>query len=527
MAAVPDARQRSAEVDIGVSAPSTPHELVVRFIEVTSADVETACWYIDSLEEYAFSLDAAIAHYFDHGAAGAAAANATPAPMPPPAPAPRAPGTAAAAAEPRAREARLEMPAAKRLKPEEPEPAAKAAAEAAERPRGGGAGGGVGEAEAPVAGELPDGGEIYVEGGSGKYRITRRGDVYSCSCPSWRNQRLGPFRTCKHIKDLRGDDAERQRLVDKGHTSGLEPVRGGLGSGGGGSSGSTAAGRKAAAAGASGGRNPSIEKRVMLAHKWQEGKVNPTGYLMSEKLDGMRAIWDAGAFWSRVGNPIAVPAYFSAALPAGVRLDGELFLGRGRFQDVMSVCRSQVPSEAAWREVRYVIFDAPDAAGGLAKRLDAAKEALREGKEHVARVHPHEVCRGAAHVAEELARVLALTPPAEGLMLAVPNKPHRGGRCTDILKVKEFHTEDAKVVGYKLGKGRLADLLGALECRLRSGARFDVGSGFADAEREDHETRYPLGAIVEFRYFELSDHGVPRFPTFVRLRPDVDASEFP
>lgn len=276
-----------------------------------------------------------------------------------------------------------------------------------------------------------------------------------------------------------------------------------------------------------GPRNPSIESQVMLAQRWEAGKTDPTAYLMSEKLDGMRAIWDGTALFTRTGKPIAAPPYFTQALPVGVHLDGELFLGRGKFQNVVSVCRTKSADEARWRKVRYVIFDAPHAQGGIAERLNEARSALGTEVGDVAHVHSHIVCQGAEHVFEELARITALTPPGEGLMLAAPNRAHRGGRCTDILKVKIFHTEDAKVVEHKEGKGRHLGRLGALGCRLRSGSCFDLGSGFSDADREDHLRKYPVGTIVEFRYFELTEAGVPRFPTFARLRPDIDPSEFP
>ena len=39
------------------------------------------------------------------------------------------------------------------------------------------------------------------------------GGVYSCSCPAWQNQSEPPERrTCKHIRKLRGEEAESQRL---------------------------------------------------------------------------------------------------------------------------------------------------------------------------------------------------------------------------------------------------------------------------------------------------------------------------
>lgn len=62
--------------------------------------------------------------------------------------------------------------------------------------------------------ELADGETARVPGSAPEpYTIKRVGSVYSCSCPSWRNQSL-PLdrRTCKHVKQLRGEAAEVQRV---------------------------------------------------------------------------------------------------------------------------------------------------------------------------------------------------------------------------------------------------------------------------------------------------------------------------
>eukprot|EP00445_Apocalathium_hangoei_P075443 CAMPEP_0204169600 /NCGR_PEP_ID=MMETSP0361-20130328/41673_1 /ASSEMBLY_ACC=CAM_ASM_000343 /TAXON_ID=268821 /ORGANISM="Scrippsiella Hangoei, Strain SHTV-5" /LENGTH=496 /DNA_ID=CAMNT_0051127199 /DNA_START=152 /DNA_END=1643 /DNA_ORIENTATION=- len=492
------------------AAPPSPRESVVRFAELTGVSAATAIACLDRADEYSVPLGDAIAKFLETGevvssedrAAAKRHAFASPGGGGSSASASAA-ATSAAAKRPRldfgsggvasSSSSSASAAAAALFAPARSPPRAAAAAGVTAAGASAGDGGAAGvpgmgriipEAEARAAKGIPDGCETHFAGGSGPYKITRRGDIYTCACPAWRNQKLGPFRTCKHIKEL-------------------------------------------AAAAAAKGKNKDIEKGVMLAHNWDEGKVNPKGYLMSEKLDGMRAIWHDGSLWSRAGNIIVAPAFFLAELPKGFKLDGELFLGRGRFSDVMSVCRCHCPNEAAWRNVRYIVFDAPAAKGGLTERLAAARAALGECAGAVVRVHPQVVCEGVEHVYKELDRILALDPPAEGLMLAASNKPHRGGRCNDILKVKKFHTQDAKVVGHKPGKGKHVGRLGALECRLRSGQRFDVGSGFSDADRDAYQANYPIGTIVEFRYFEITDAGVPRFPTFVRIRPDVDPSEFP
>ena len=90
----------------------------------------------------------------------------------------------------------------------------------------------------------------------------------------------------------------------------------------------------------------------MLAKNWDK-TMRPDGWWMSEKLDGVRAIWDGEHFRSRGGNIFHAPAWFKAGLPA-LPLDGELFVGRGKFNDAVSIVRSMT---ADWSPVRYLVFD--------------------------------------------------------------------------------------------------------------------------------------------------------------------------
>jgi DNA ligase-1 len=86
-----------------------------------------------------------------------------------------------------------------------------------------------------------------------------------------------------------------------------------------------------------------------------------------------------------------------------------------------------------------------------------------------------------------------------------------------LLKVKTFHDAEAVVLGHQAGEGRHKGRLGALLVRLPNGTRFAIGTGFSDRERENPPA---IGATVTFRYQELSDAGVPRFPSWVGVRHD-------
>jgi len=83
--------------------------------------------------------------------------------------------------------------------------------------------------------------------------------------------------------------------------------------------------------------------KPMLARKWKE-TTNPRGWWMSEKLDGIRAIWTGDKFISRSGKDFTPPAWFTAQMPNCI-LDGEFFLGRGMFQEAQSVIMAKSDRE--------------------------------------------------------------------------------------------------------------------------------------------------------------------------------------
>jgi DNA ligase-1 len=342
--------------------------------------------------------------------------------------------------------------------------------------------------------DLADGDSTQIQGsGSSIYTLKNSGGVYSCTCPAWTHQSLGiERRTCKHLRALRGDDAERARL-GTAELSG-KPVPRVLPDG-----------SPAPAA-------PASEAPILLAHKW-ELDVDLTGWWMSEKLDGVRAYWDGARFLSRLGNQFFPPDWFVAALPK-IPLDGELWGGRKKFQRTVGTVKRQDKNDVAWREIRYVVFDAPSHGGAFEERI-AHCEALVGGKLAHVEVLAHEICRDHDHLKAELARVEALG--GEGLMLRRPKSKYEVGRSHTLLKVKSFHDAEARVLEHVPGMGRHKGRLGALLVELPNGTRFNVGTGFSDAERA---TPPPLGAIITFRYQELSDGGVPRFPSYVAVRDD-------
>jgi DNA ligase-1 len=275
----------------------------------------------------------------------------------------------------------------------------------------------------------------------------------------------------------------------------------------------------------------SSRGNCLLAHSW-DGDIDPTGYFISEKFDGLRAIWDGKEFWSRENaatkksNIFYAPDFFKAGMPDHP-LDGELFLGRGKLQETVSICKTQDKSDR-WKKITYMVFDRPDDPWTFEERIRQLQAASFPS--HV-QIVKHSVCTGVDHLKQELEAIESVG--GEGLMLRKPGSVYELGRSHTILKVKSFFDSEATVTGHTAGKagktGNRVGTTGALECvthamtvkvggktvDIPTGVKFKVGSGL-DAKTWNNPP--PIGSTISYRFFDLTKDLVPRNPTFIITR---------
>ena len=255
----------------------------------------------------------------------------------------------------------------------------------------------------------------------------------------------------------------------------------------------------------------------MLADVYRQGVVLDD-YWVSEKYDGVRGYWDGAALWTRGGERVVAPAWFTAPLPR-VPLDGELWAGRGRFALAVSTVRSQAPNDLTWHEMRFMVFDLPRQPGDFTTRLAALRKLLPiVGAPWVVPVAQE---RATTHEALRALMDKTVKMGGEGLMLHRGASLYRGERNADLLKVKPYDDAEARVVAHLEGKGRHAGRLGALLVEMPDGQRFRLGGGFTDAQRDDPP---PVGSWVTYRYNGTHPGGLPRFARFLRVREDVVAA---
>ncbi|HEY9065309.1 MAG TPA: DNA ligase, partial [Burkholderiaceae bacterium] len=174
--------------------------------------------------------------------------------------------------------------------------------------------------------------------------------------------------------------------------------------------------------------------------------VDPAGYLVSEKYDGVRAWWDGRTLRFRSGLPVAAPAWFTQRLPHDTALDGELWTGRGRFEAVSGIVRRNTPVDGEWRDVRYMLFELPGAAGTFEVRVRAMKALVaRAGVDALVAVEQRVLADRSA-LRLRLAEVVRAG--GEGLVLHRADAPYRSGRSDVLLKLKPVRDAEATVIGY-------------------------------------------------------------------------------
>ena len=264
----------------------------------------------------------------------------------------------------------------------------------------------------------------------------------------------------------------------------------------------------------------------MLAHDYmresKQKRKDITSYYMSEKLDGVRAIYYRGKFITRQGHDIRAPEWFLKSLAdatssSGAALDGELFIGRRCFDELSGITRRKEVRDADWKRVRFMVFDVPNMIEPFEVRLEFLRTLIG-----IVTVHEHILVESDEHMKGKLDAVIK--DGGEGLMLRERESFYEiNKRSHAMLKVKLFKDHEAIVCGYE------SNLDGALRClkarwvpdeRYPAHGRsvFNVGTGFNVEMRRKHKIMLPQGCTITVKYFELTEMGVPRFPVFAGVK---------
>ncbi len=257
----------------------------------------------------------------------------------------------------------------------------------------------------------------------------------------------------------------------------------------------------------------SSQQPLLVNAKNYESGIDIDEYWQSEKLDGIRAVWNGKELLTRAGNRIYAPDWFTKPLP-DYMVEGELWAGRGNFHIVQQTVLDKKPSDEAWKKIDYMLFDMPSAAGDFSKRYYNVVHYVDSVRQNHIKYIVHYPIESETQLFTLLDNVDS--NKGEGLMLRKVSRRYQAGRSNDLLKLKKHHDAEALVIGYKVGNGKYKGKLGSLLVRLETGVEFYIGSGFTDQVRSQPPK---LGSTITFRYNGMTQNGVPKFARYLRERP--------
>ncbi|QKF69940.1 DNA ligase [Campylobacter hyointestinalis] len=254
-----------------------------------------------------------------------------------------------------------------------------------------------------------------------------------------------------------------------------------------------------------------LKAEVMLLKEYND--ENLSGWYASEKYDGIRAIWDGKNLKSRNDKIINAPKWWLKDFPS-FAIDGELWSERGEFEFISSVVSSF--DDKGWENIKFMIFDVPNASGNLLERLDILREFLKQNPNKFIKIIEQKKLNSNEDAFAFLDDIT--NGGGEGVVVRNANAPYKKGRSGEILKLKKFKDSECKVVKLQSGKGKFKGLLGSLICvDIFSNVEFKIGSGFSDEQRANPPQ---IGSIITYKYQSLTKFKKPRFPVFLRVRSD-------
>ena len=254
---------------------------------------------------------------------------------------------------------------------------------------------------------------------------------------------------------------------------------------------------------------------------------NVSGWLASEKLDGVRAYWDGENLLSRQGKKLNAPLSFTKNFPK-FALDGELYAKELKFEEIQATVMDKLPDEKAWSRLKFHIFDVPEASGGLPRRLEVLAKFLKNEPNQNLIIIKQIKMRDNAHFLKFTENIIA--KGGEGAVVREPNAPYERKRSKNALKFKKFKDAECEVVSINKGSGKYANFAGSLTCKAlgskddkekagepKEGTIFKIGSGLSDKNRQEPPK---IGSIITYKFQNLTTNGKPRFPIFLRVRED-------
>lgn len=270
--------------------------------------------------------------------------------------------------------------------------------------------------------------------------------------------------------------------------------------------------------------------KPQLSHTYTPGTTLEGVWAMSEKYDGIRALWSGSKLTTRSGRGFTwVPQWFLDSLPQGVPLDGELIIPGKPFNEIASITVQKECEEAVsrWKQVIYKIFDSPHPTKIWDYRIDSLKGVLRKPCELVKFIKINKIV---SKITPETYFREITQRGGEGIMLIRTDSLYQPKRVRHSLKYKRNYEGEALVIALCEGRGKYKGFLGKLKCQLPNGGTFYCGTGFDDELRKSYKFSNEeciksvspnIGDMITYCCMELNPNGIPRMSVYKAVRTDL------
>jgi len=235
-----------------------------------------------------------------------------------------------------------------------------------------------------------------------------------------------------------------------------------------------------------------------------------TGWLVSEKLNGVRAIWDGEDLYSKNGNRFNAPEWFKKLLPGNVYLEGELYIGLDTLGKTAGTVRKKIPIDSELKLIQYCIFDAPKYDDVYKERLAYCKKIISNSDN--VNIIRHKYFRTESQLNEFYEDIVSAG--GEGIILRNPFSYYELCRSNNYLKCKPKDDDEAKVIGYSQPEGIFRKRVRSIVCKWK-GKVFDI-----DMKRNiKSKLALPnIGSMITFSYQDICSAGLPLSPLFLSVR---------
>lgn len=257
--------------------------------------------------------------------------------------------------------------------------------------------------------------------------------------------------------------------------------------------------------------------QIQLANLYNK-TIKIDEYLVSEKLDGVRAYWNGKELISKQGNVINAPKCFTKNLPSQ-HLEGELWIARNSFEKVAAIVQKENSTCDDWQDIKLMLFDLPQLNVPFSQRFIEMQKIVKDVNYNNLQVI--EQFSVASHQALEQKLKEIVKQGGEGLMLHKANSFYQATRNDNVLKYKTYEDEEAKVIAHIAGKGKYDKMMGAILVENKDGIRFKIGGGFSDQYRKNPP---PIGSIITYKFYGKTKNNKPKFASFLRVS-DIQKNE--